>query len=94
MPCVARLPNVLGQRRYCGSLKCNPNFSMKRLLTLLVVITATLVANAATIRGRVVCDGKGVEGVVFDSLLRWSHCVAGLKITQPLRGNDGIASNH
>ena len=43
---------------------------MKRLLTLLVVITATFVANAAAIRGRVVCDGKGVEGVVVTDGIR------------------------
>ena len=37
---------------------------MKKLLLSLILIVATFAAEAATVRGRVVCDGQGIEGVV------------------------------
>lgn len=43
---------------------------MKRLLTLLTLIVAVFAAEAATVRGRVVCDGQGVEGVVVTDGIR------------------------
>ena len=37
---------------------------MKKLLLSLILIVATFATEAATVRGRVVCDGQGIEGVV------------------------------